>query len=152
VAVNSQSNRLLQSIKTKKMNWNYLFRHWFSTLLFVPIIFQFLENWDLNQLTAIGFLELFPAFLTLGLFFSIPTYILYSILYYYLAQLNFKFSKLILILFSIVGIVITASIIGGTMMPNVSLAYCLSSIITGLFFKLNFEKPENNYDQNKTPN
>lgn len=126
------------------MNWNYLLKHWVSTLFLTPIIYQIVANWnDLNQLKIIYFLELFPLFLIFGFLLSVPTYILYSILYYYLAQIEFKYPKPILILFSLLGIVVTASIIKGTMMPNVSLAYCLSSIITGLFFKLNFEKPEN---------
>lgn len=135
------------------MNWNYLLKHWFSTLFLTPIIYQIAANWnDLNQLKIIYFLELFPPFLILGFLLSVPTYILYSILYYYLAQIKFKYPKPILILFSLLGIVVTASIIKGTMMPNVSLSYCLSSIITGLFFKLNFKKPENKYDQNHTQN
>jgi len=135
------------------MNWCYLFKHWFSTLLLTPVIHLLVEKWDdLNQLTTMDFLELFPVFLILGFVFSIPTYFLYSILYYYLAQLEFKYSKVILISFSVIGIVVTALIIKGTMMPNVALAYCLSSIITGVSFKLNFKKIENENDQNNNPN
>jgi hypothetical protein len=66
---------------------------------------------------------------------------LYAFLYHYLAKknINLKISKIILISFTIIGVVTTTAIIKGSMMQNIALSYSIASIITGLYFKLNFE-------------
>lgn len=124
------------------MNWNYLFKHWFGTLLIAPIIahiIAFINN-DYNQIFA--FLEYYLLFLIFGLFFSTPTYMFYGFLYWFLSmkEINTNYSKLILIAFAIVGIVITFWLIGGTFSFKGALSYSLSSIVTGLIFKLNYKK------------
>ena len=55
-------------------------------------------------------------------------------------EINTNYSKLILIAFAIVGIVITFWLIGGTFSFKGALSYSLSSIVTGLIFKLNYKK------------
>ena len=128
------------------MKWNYLFKHWFGTLLIGPIISQIIAPFsDYYYHQVIGLLEVYPVSLIFGLFFSTPTYILYGFLYYYLARnnTNTTFAKPILILFSVIGVLITTSLIGGTMMPGVALSYSITSILSGLFFKLDFKEINN---------
>lgn len=122
------------------MNWSYLFKHWFSTIFFTPIIHQIVLFFDNSSQFSISvFFELFFIFLILGFFLSIPTYLLYGLTYYCLVKINFKYPKPILISLSVIGIIVTANNMNGTEMPNISLAYCITSIITGLFFKLNIK-------------
>ncbi|WP_395044685.1 hypothetical protein [Flavobacterium sp.] len=124
------------------MNWSYLFKHWFSTLLIGPIVSQITKYiYEVNPHKIVGLFEVYPISLLFGLFFSAPTYILYALIYYYLAKntVNLKISKIILISFAVLGVVTTTSIIKGSMMQDIAISYSIASIISGLFFKLNFK-------------
>jgi hypothetical protein len=126
------------------MNWDYLFKHWFSTILLGPIISQMITYfYDLDPHKIIGLLEAYPISLLFGLIFSSPTYLFYGVLYSFLARKNINpnYAKAILILFSVAGVIVTTSIIKGSMMLDIAISYSITSIITGLFFKLNFNKP-----------
>ena len=124
------------------MNWSYLFKHWFGTLIMSPIIAQIIDLLMNKNNQILNFYESFPLFLLFGLFFSTPTYLLYSILFYYLNYKNIKnvFAKIILISFALLGIIITFWLISGTLIYNGILIYCISSIITGTIFKIKNEK------------
>lgn len=126
------------------MNWTYLYKHWFGTLLIGPIIAQIIESSSyVDSHLVFGFLEIYPVFLFVGLFCSTPTYILYGFLYRLLARKNTnpKYAKPILISLSVSGVIITFWLIGGTMSYNGALSYSIASAITGVLFKLNFKKP-----------
>jgi hypothetical protein len=128
------------------MNWSYLFRHWFLTLIIGPIISQimmFFFNENSHQI--VGLLEIYPISLIFGLLFSTPTYILYGILYHFLGSNHIKsnYAKVILITFSISGVIITTSIIKGYMMQDIAIAYSIASFITGFLIKLNFKNDNN---------
>jgi hypothetical protein len=125
------------------MNWNYLFKHWFSTLLLAPIVSQIIMYiYGVNPHKIVGLLEVYPISLIFGLFFSAPTYVLYALLYLYLARntVNLKISKIILISLAVLGVITTTLIIKGSMMQDIAISYSISSIITGIFIKLNFEE------------
>ncbi len=125
------------------MNWNYLFKHWFGTLALGPIIAQVVAYYSLDKSHAFfGFFEYYPLYLFFGLFFSTPTYVLYGFLYHFLAMKNFpyRYAKPILISISVLGVFTTFWLIGGSMSFNGAISYSISSILTGLFFKLNFKK------------
>jgi hypothetical protein len=91
---------------------------------------------------VLGILDAYPLFLIFGLIFSVPTYILYGGIYYLLGQNDFHLllAKAILILFSVSGVIITFWLLGGSWSINGIQAYCLASIISGLYFKLNFKE------------
>lgn len=130
-------------LQNHKINWSYLFKHWFGTLLIGPIIFQITTPFSSDTFHLVfSFLEAYPLFILLGLLFSIPNYVLYGFLYFYLARkvINPSYAKAILVLFSGVGVITTTSIMNGSIMPDITLPYSISSIITGLVFKLNFKK------------
>ncbi len=124
------------------MNWSYLFKHWFGTLIMAPIIAQIIDLLMNKNNQILNFYESFSLFLLFGLFFSTPTYLLYSILFYYLKYKNIKnvYAKIILISFALLGIIITFWLISGTLIYNGILIYCISSIITGTIFKIKNEK------------
>jgi hypothetical protein len=124
------------------MDWSYLFKHWFGTLIMAPIIAQIIDLLMNKNNQILNFYESFPLFILFGLFFSTPTYLLYSILFYYLKYKNIKnvYAKIILISFALLGIIITFWLISGTLIYNGILIYCISSIITGTIFKIKTEK------------
>ena len=128
---------------TKNTNWNYLFKHWFFTLLLGPVISQIIMYIIvLNPNKIVGLLEVYPITLIFSFAFSIPTYILYSILYHFLSHrnINEKYVKIILIAFAVSGVFITTTIIKGSMMKDIAWSYSISSIISGAIFKLNFKE------------
>jgi len=71
---------------------------------------------------------------------------LYAFFYYYFSKkdLPLLFTKCILILIAVTGIFITSSLMRGFMWFDIALSYSISSILTGLFFKLNFKSKEEN--------
>jgi hypothetical protein len=125
------------------MNWSYLFKHWFGTLLIGPIIVDIIIY--LNYTKIGGLLEVYPIALIFSLFFSAPTYIVYGFIYHFLCYKNIKefYSKIILITVAVLGVYITTIIIKGNMMEDIAISYSISSIITGLIFKLNFKNDHN---------
>lgn len=128
---------------TKNTNWTYLFKHCFFTLLLGPVISQIIMYINvLNPNKIVGLLEVYPITLIFSFVFSIPTYILYSILYHFLRHGNIheKYVKIILIAFAVSGIFITTTIIKGSMMKDIAWSYSISSIISGAIFKLNFKE------------
>lgn len=74
----------------------------------------------------------------MSLIFSLPTYAVYSIVFYYLKKKQFSiiFSKRILIAISVVGVFITFTLIFPNIYFIATLAYMLTSLLTGIFFKL----------------
>lgn len=128
------------------MKWDYLFKHWFGTLFLGPVISQTLMYLDFeNPNKIVGPLEIYPIALLFSLLFSIPTYFIYCFAYYYLASKKIPaiYAKAILILLSVSGVIATTIIIKGTWMFDIGVSYSISSVITGCFFKLNFENPNN---------
>ena len=127
------------------MNWSYLFKHWFGTLLIAPLIVQIIVFANRVDNLLFDFFEYYFLFVLFGFFFSIPTYLLYALLYWYLAKVNLDDweIKAILIFFAVAGIIITFSSIAGSMSEEGIISYSISSILTGIIFKLNF-KNENN--------
>lgn len=124
------------------MNWNYLFKHWLFTLLLGPVVSQIIMYVnEVNPYKIVDLLSVYPLSLIFGLFFSIPTYILYGFLYYFLAKynINLKFSKALLILLAVSGIIITTELIKGSMVLDIAISYSISSVITGLLLKLKFK-------------
>jgi len=61
---------------------------------------------------------------------------------YYLAtkDINPSYAKLLLILFVVVGVIVTTFIIKGSIMPEVRLSYSIASISAGLIFNLDFKE------------
>lgn len=128
------------------MKWDYLFKHWFGTLLLGPVISQIITYSfnGFNHQIVVGLLEVYPLSLFFGLIFSTHTYILYSFLYRFLGQKNSNeyYAKLILIAFAVSGVIITTIIIKGSMMKDIAWSYSISSIISGFIFKLNFKEQQ----------
>ncbi len=123
------------------MNWSYLFKHWFGTLLLGPIVGQIIIILTNQENQVFDFLEFYIFYLLFGLFFSSPTYILYAILYWILSSkdISKNYSKSILISFASIGIIITFLTLNGMSTFQGIISYMIPSLFLGLFLKLNFK-------------
>ncbi|MFT3933103.1 MAG: hypothetical protein QM726_05745 [Chitinophagaceae bacterium] len=79
---------------------------------------------------------LFGLFVIYGLVFSLPALLGYIILFFLIRNLSPKFKKTILILWAIIGIVVTLGIIGGSFSKIVMVSYALTAIFSGIIFKI----------------
>ena len=137
------------------MDWSYLFKHWFGTLILGSIIAPIIITYNSAHNQIFDFLEHSVLFLVFGFLFSIPTYLLYSFLYWHLTKVNIdeRDTKLILIFFAVAGIISTFSVIGSSMSENGIISYSISSILSGIFFKINFKNDNNKtHNNNKSAN
>jgi len=121
-----------------QMQWSYLFKHWFATLLIAPFLSDLFfyvnpANVKIGGLVSGYFVVFFMSFI-----FSLPTYIIYTAVFYYLKKKQFSliFSKRILIVISVVGVFITFAFVFPNMYFPATLAYMLTSLVTGILFKL----------------
>lgn len=117
----------------------YAIQHWVLTILIAPLLlesneylfysdsFQFIENFETYRLT------LFFSF-----FISIPTFLVYLSVYYFLNKCNIKFlvSKVILIAVSVLGILITQIIMIDSIDKEITIFYSFTSILVGLILKI----------------
>lgn len=127
----------------ENINWTFLFKHWVITLILGPIISQFIECfYNLSPHKIVALLEVYPISLIFSFIFSIPTYIVYAIIFYFLGKnrINVNIAKLIVISIAVIGVILTATTIKGSLSFDIAISYSIASIIAGFIFKLNFEK------------
>lgn len=125
------------------MNRDFILGHWILTLLCGPLIFAIIGlcsvEWNSDNL--MNYMQLYPIMLFMGFAFSLPTYLIYSFVFRITKNKDIKmiYEKMILIIIVVCGIFITTAIIKGTLWFDIAISYSISSIIIGLFFKLNFK-------------
>src|SRR5690554_478496 len=121
-----------------QMQWSYLFKHWFATLLIAPFLSDLFFYVNPSNAKIGGLLSGYFVVFFMSFMFSLPTYIMYAAVFYYLKKKKFSliFSKKMLIAISMVGVFITFASVFPDMYFPVTLAYMLASLITGIFFKL----------------
>lgn len=129
--------------QTEEMNLEYPIKHWLTSLTLGPlimIIYDMVDNSKLmNDAGGIFFL-----FLVFGLLFSLPLLVLYALTYNFLTK-NIKSNlmiKVILNLLGVLGIVITFSLIKGSMTVMASVFYSIGLIIASLFYNIRTKEIE----------
>lgn len=112
------------------MKSKFTWKNWITTLVLGAVIFN-----SSNELFSLK--DLLVTFLFSALF-SLPTFILYFLLYDYLIKSNAStfFVKLILNILAIVCITITLNVIDGELLKDLSLIYGLSIIISSFLYKI----------------
>lgn len=126
------------------MNRVFIFGHWILTLLCGPIILtlkSYLPNSDTKN--VLGFLEVYPIMVIIGLIFSIPTYVLFFFVFELIKDKNIKtiYIKSFFIFIVVIGIWVTTNIISGTLWSDIAISYSLTAIALGLILKSNFISP-----------
>jgi hypothetical protein len=121
------------------MRKKYIIGHWALTILLTPFMSQAIDFFfGENPHQVVALLEVYPVSLFFSIVFSLPTFLIYLICFYFLSkqEVTLVIAKLILIIISVLGIFITQTIIKGTMSNDITIAYSISSIIVGLALKL----------------
>lgn len=121
---------------TKK---SYPYKHWLTSIALTPILVIVDDTILLDWVRLVNHLQSYPVFFILGVAFSLPTFIIYLLLFTYLEKLEKPepFIKITLILFTLISILITFKIIGGSAEKELMVMYSVSSIISSFFFKIN---------------
>ena len=126
------------------MNRFYAFKHWILTLIIAPL---FLVAYQIYlaypDVELKGIFEIYPVQLLFSILFSIPTFIIYYLIFSFLIREEFNpfFTKLILIGWTAFGITISLLILGGSLTEIFIYSYCISAIITGLLLPI-FNTPK----------
>jgi len=123
------------------MKWSYILKHWGCTLLLGTTILTLVSGFKFLSPSEIGnALVWFTIYLIFSIIYSIPTLIIYLLVFYGLINRNIdsKWIKLILISVTIAGITLTTSLIDSDKLESLTIYYLLSAIVTGVLLK--FEK------------
>lgn len=134
------------------MRKTYVIGHWVLTLLIAPLISQAIEYvFGTNPHQVVGLLEVYPITLLFSIAFSLPTFLIYLTIFYFVSKedVNVAVSKFILIVVSVLGILITQTIIKGSMSRDIMIAYSVTAIIVGLVLRLKDNKTKT-YDNRIT--
>ena len=136
------------------MNWSYLFKHWFSTILVAPILSDIINYYYTDIQTLLTLTYVYPITVIFGLFFSLPTYIILGITYYILDKKGIKplYIKPILLSLCTIGIILSFNIIFNNREENTVLAYSLTSIFFGIIYKIKNNDTNKNLNNNQRSN
>lgn len=79
----------------------------------------------------------FIFYLIASAIYSVPTLIVYVLVFFILIKRNIdsKWIKLILIFVTVAGVTLTTSIIDSEMLKNLTIYYSLSTVVTGVLLK-----------------
>ena len=117
----------------------YIIGHWALTLLIAPFTSQAIDYfYGTNPHQVVGLLEVYPITLLFSIAFSLPTFLIYLTCFYFLSKqdTNFLVSKFILIAVSVLGIIITQTIIKGSMSQDIIIAYSVTAVIVGVILRI----------------
>lgn len=122
-----------------QMQWNYLFKHWFATLLIAPFLSDLFLYINPANSNIGGFVSVYPIVFIISLIYSAPTYVVYALFFYFLKKetVAIIYSKIILIIIAAIGVILTfLTTFGLNDELPILLGYICASILTGIFFKL----------------
>jgi hypothetical protein len=120
------------------MNWPYILKHWGGTLLFGTTILMLVSGFGFSSSSEIrDSLIWFIFYLIASAIYSVPTLIVYVLVFFILIKRNIdsKWIKLILIFVTVAGVTLTTSIIDSEMLKNLTIYYSLSTVVTGVLLK-----------------
>lgn len=125
------------------MKRSYPYTHWLSTLIVAPFVptFANLIYQTKNDL-VVSLLDVYPVTFLFSLFYSVPTFVVYYIAFYFLSRSHPQIilAKIILIGIAVLGITITQLLIKGSMSFTIVYSFSIAAIICGLLWKLDDKK------------
>ncbi len=122
------------------MNRNYLIKFWIFTLLLAPLsifLYEFIIHNDGDSF--FNNVIVYLLFVIVSIVVSIPTLAICDLVLWYLItkKINPIFTKITMIVFTLVGITITMMLVDGRFSLELILPYSITAVITGLFVKIN---------------
>ncbi len=121
------------------MKENFIFKQWFLTLTlapFIPSIYKLLGGNISGE--VIELTEIYLVVFIMSFFFSIPTLAACISYFRFLKRNKVKpiLSKVILIMTSVLGIILSFLLIGGSISDLLIICYSISAFFSGLIFKI----------------
>lgn len=113
------------------MDTFYPVKHWLVTLAIGPIVVALYEYMLSNDNSLFTVLELYPIFLIMSFIFSMPMLFIHYLLFISLVRTTLPTLaiKSILNMVTIIGILITFYLIGGSARHSYSLSYSIAVIV-----------------------
>ena len=121
------------------MDYKFPIKNWLITLVVAPVFGAVIDKLSKPVIpTFIGWLEFYPNLVFFSLFISLPTFILYFIVFFVLNWKNVSNAglKLILIVVTAIGTTLTFYFIGGLLAKKMAVAYIVVAAISCLLLKL----------------
>lgn len=119
------------------MNLAYPLKHWLTSLSIGPLMMIIYDAFSSSKLMNDAFVTCL-LFVTFGLFFSLPVFILYVLVYNRIIktdQSNLTI-KIILNIIGVIGVVTTFSVIKGSITMVASICYSIALITGSIFYKV----------------
>ncbi len=125
------------------MRTSFPLRHWLTTLFLSPFICDLIDFFSEQRQWMFSSWETYPFVYVFSFLFSIPAMIVYTVTFFFLYQkeANVLLSKLILIILSVSGIIITQTLISGSATKMIIISYSISAVISGIIWKLKKKIP-----------
>ena len=120
------------------MDKNYVIKQWLVTLIIGRLFILLYASSTSSKSQLTDTLSLYLIFFIFSLVFSIPTYLIYFLVFYFLVKktTSIILIKIILDVIAIIGIFVTTVVIGGSMLVLNGLSYSLAIIISTLILKM----------------
>ena len=122
-----------------RMDYKFPIKNWLTTLVAAPVLGGLIDYFYKPVVpTFVGWLELYPNLVFFSLIISLPTLILYYIVFFILNWKNVSNTglKLILIVVTAIGTIITFNIIGGLLAKKMAIAYIIVAAVSCFLFRL----------------
>lgn len=120
------------------MTNRYIIKLWILSQLLAPFLYALYELIKEIPGQVVGLLEIFPITLIFSFFFSLPTLLAIYILNRLIVKGNFSemTNKLLIVAFTLTGIIVTLTILGGSLVPTLIMIYSTSLILSALILEI----------------
>jgi hypothetical protein len=121
------------------MDYKFPIKHWLITLVLAPVLGGLIDRFYKPVIpNFVGWLEFYPNLVFFSLIISLPTLILYYIVFFILNWKNISNAglKIILIVITAIGTMLTFYFIGGLLAKKMAVAYIIVAAVSCLLLKL----------------
>lgn len=128
------------------MKWSYAISHWLLTLLLAPFTSELIKYLFIKDSHLIaGLLEVYPITLLFSFIFSLPTLCFYILIFNYLQRISISINKkkLVLVLYTMLGITFTMLFLKGSMTLEIITAYTTTTLLVGVILPLRKQQGSN---------
>jgi hypothetical protein len=119
------------------LTYAYPLKHWATTLSIGPLLAIIYDSISNSGLIT-GGIQIYFLFVIYGVVFSLPVLLLYTLMFNWITKTNKSdiVIKTFLNVFTIGGVFLTFSLIGGSISMMASIAYSVAVLLASTFYKL----------------
>ena len=121
-----------------KMKIEYTIKLWLLTIFLGPFIGGAYEILNNTSGQVVGLLEVFPITLLFSFVLSIPTLIVVVVAAKLIknSEISLRLKKLIILVLTILGIVVTLLLLGGSLIPTLMFSYSVAALLSTLILEI----------------